>query len=76
MADTRLPVSRLCHLDERRRALQRWADQIEQAVSGKKPTMVVKLPQTALKSAGQGASNTLTDLTKPRGEPWPRLTTQ
>ena len=31
------------YLDERRRALQRWADHIEQLVSGKKPTTVVKL---------------------------------
>ena len=43
MADTRLPVSRLGYLDERRRALQRWADHVEQLVSGKKPTTVVKL---------------------------------
>ena len=31
------------YLDERRRALQRWADHIEQLVSGKKPATVVKL---------------------------------
>ena len=31
------------YLDERRRALQRWADHIDQLVSGKKPTTVVKL---------------------------------
>jgi integrase len=31
------------YLDERRRALQRWADHIEQLVSGKKPTTIVKL---------------------------------
>jgi integrase len=31
------------YLDERRRALQRWADHIEQLVSGKKPSTIVKL---------------------------------
>jgi len=31
------------YLDERRRALQRWADHIEQQVSGEKSTTVVKL---------------------------------
>ncbi len=31
------------YLDERRRALQRWADHIEQLVSGKKPGTIVKL---------------------------------
>ena len=31
------------YLDERRRALQHWADHIDQLVSGKKPTTVVKL---------------------------------
>jgi integrase len=31
------------YLDERRRALQRWAEHIEQVVSGKKPSTVVKL---------------------------------
>jgi integrase len=31
------------YLDERRRALQRWADHIEHLISGKKPDVVVKL---------------------------------
>ena len=31
------------YLDERRRALQRWADHVEQLVSGKKPSAIVKL---------------------------------
>ena len=35
--------NRASYLDERRRALQRWADHIEQLVSGKKPATVVKL---------------------------------
>ena len=35
--------NRASYLDERRRALQRWADHIEQLGSGKKPTTVVKL---------------------------------
>jgi integrase len=35
--------NRALYLDERRRALQRWADHIEQLVSGKKPGTIVKL---------------------------------
>lgn len=35
--------NRASYLDERRRALQRWADHIEQLVSGKKPNTIVKL---------------------------------
>jgi integrase len=31
------------YFDERRRALQRWADHVEQLVSGKKPATIVKL---------------------------------
>jgi integrase len=33
------------YLDERRRALERWGEHIEQLVSGKKPATVVKLPK-------------------------------
>jgi integrase len=35
--------NKAAYLDERRRALQRWADHIEQLVSGRKPSTIVKL---------------------------------